>query len=335
MASQDRTSEFFSLCQSLPPPPPNATFPSSSQHNHNHNHIHHKQQQQQQNQQSHNTGRYSSTSTSNDPSDELKSFHQTASLISRDIYTTSTLLSQLTTLIHSRSASIFVDETPQVNNLVLQIKSNIETLNLKLENAQQVINRNKRALNANAVKSGGGHGSSLYGGGNNSQKFTEVNNLVGQLQEEFVNTTKGFKDVLRVRSDRMKERTDRRNNLMKGGGASSVNSSGAKRDDDDEDLALLGNKPKLYDDNHRDDFGSGMMKFSQMNDSNNSDASAQQGGGGFGMGGPRLDLTSAIMSNQNEMGMPGGESTMQLPRPCKFFFVFLSFFIVYTYHSIF
>jgi hypothetical protein len=202
----------------------------------------------------------------------------------------------------------------------MQIKTNIETLNFKLENAQQVINRNKRALNANAAKSGGSHGSSsLYGSSNNSQKFTEVNNLVGQLQEEFVNTTKGFKDVLRVRSDRMKERSDRRNNLMKGG-ASSANSPSAKRDGDDEDLALLGNKPKLYDSNNnsRDDLGSGMMKFSQMNDSNNSDTSAQQGG--FGMGGPRLDLTSAIMSNQNEMGMPGGESTMQLPRPCKFFY---------------
>jgi hypothetical protein len=32
----------------------------------------------------------------------------------------------------------------------------------------------------------------------------EVSNLVGQLREEFVKTTTGFKNVLKKRSDRMR-----------------------------------------------------------------------------------------------------------------------------------
>jgi hypothetical protein len=187
-----------------------------------------------------------------------------------------------------------VDETPKVNNLVLKIKTNIETLNAKLDDANTMIQRNKRAL------------------GKNSQKGMEVSNLVGQLQEEFVNTTKGFKDVLRVRSDRMKERTDKRNDL------NGVGSNG-------EEVSLLGNKPKLYEEN----IGSSLNGFNQTNNnSNNNDnlmsfGSNAIGGdqGGFGMNaGPRLNLTSAILSQQHQSSsMPGGESSTQLPRPCKYF----------------
>ena len=42
----------------------------------------------------------------------------------------------------------------------------------------------------------------------------EANNLVGQLRDEFINTTKGFKDILKVRSDRMKERSDRQSEFL-------------------------------------------------------------------------------------------------------------------------
>lgn len=294
MTSQDRTSEFFSLCQSLPPPPPNA-ITSSKNPNLSTSTLANSTSSQI------STGRYSSISTNpkDDPtSAELRAFHQTASLISRDIYTTSTLLNELTTLIQTRSGSLFVDETPKVNDLVLQIKNNIETLNTKLDDANRMINRHKRTL------------------GKNSQKGMEVSNLVGQLQEEFVNTTKGFKDVLRVRSDRMKEKSDRKNSLlMNSGNENHLNTH--QHDNHDEEISLLGNKPKVYNDGTNS-----LMNFNQMSNGSNINNNNNNNIQGFGMGGPRLDLTSAMLSQQNEISssnMPGGESTMQLPRPCKFF----------------
>ena len=200
---------------------------------------------------------------------------------------------------------------------MIQIKSNIETLNAKLDDANLMIMRNKRRL------------------GKNSQKGMEVSNLVGQLQEEFVNTTKGFKDVLRVRSDRMKEKTDRKNDLLSGNGAVA----------NEEDVSLLGNKPKVYRDEDINDrfLTNNKHDMSHNNESSNlmSFGAANQGeqggfGLGMGMGAPTLDLTSAILSKQKEANnMPGGESSIQLPRPCKcstsslvaYYFVYISLYV--------
>lgn len=190
-----------------------------------------------------------------------------------------------------------------MNNLVLRIKGNVESLNMKLDAANDMIQRNKRRL------------------GRNSQAGMEATNLVGQLQEEFMNTTKGFKDVLQVRSDRIKERSDKESHLM--------------RDDENaeqERISLLGNKPRVYQDNFNSGMamgvgpapGQGVPSFGQSGigggigssglNSFGSGMGAGQGGDNM-MGGPRLDLTSAIMSQSNGGQMPVGESTMQLPRP--------------------
>ena len=269
MVSQDRTAEFFSLCQSLPPPatpqntqPKPPPPPPSS--------------------------RYSYKA---EAAEELRTFHKTASIISKEIHSTSQLLSELTSLIHSRSGSLFVDESQKVNNLVLRIKSNIESLNTKLDASNEMIQRNKIRL------------------GRNSQAGQEATNLVGQLQEEFVNTTKGFKNVLQVRSDRMKEKTDRETNFHK-----------TSKEEEGETISLLGNKPKVYQESQdTGKLSSGLSSF---------------GGGGFSNGGglnlteaassgPRLDLTSAILQNQGGSSMNPGESTTQLPRPCTYFCFYL------------
>lgn len=178
---------------------------------------------------------------------------------------------------------------------MIQIKTNIEILNSKLDNANEMIQRNKRRL-----------------GGKHSQKSMEVTNLVGQLQEEFVNTTKGFKDVLRVRSDRMKEKTDRRHDLLRGGGDDDNDDANGIKE---EEVSLLGNKPKLYGDTMNGMNGNSvdMMKLGGL---------TPNGPNGFGnmAGGPMLDLTSAIKNQQQvaSSNMPGGESSTQLPRPCEF-----------------
>mmetsp|Transcript_16794 Transcript_16794/g.20516 ORF Transcript_16794/g.20516 Transcript_16794/m.20516 type:complete len:478 (-) Transcript_16794:205-1638(-) len=313
MTSQDRTAEFFGLCQSLPPPPLN---PNSSTSNNNRNPYSTSTSTSTFTQ--HSTGRYTSNSSNNstshsaydnnpnDPNNELRHFHQTASAISRDIYSTSTLLNELTTLIQTRSASLFVDETSKVNELVLRIKSNIEVLNSKLDAANEVIHRHKRRL------------------GKNSQAGMEVSNLVSQLQEEFVTTTKGFKDVLRVRSDRMKEKQDRRVGLL--GDNNAVNGGANTNGANEEVQSLLGNKPKVYGGDQGGGFGNynnnGATNSMMLNNPSIGDTAGGMGGLGTYMDGPRLDLTSAMLSQQqNASGgnkndnMPVGESTMQLPRP--------------------
>jgi hypothetical protein len=278
MATQDRTTEFFSLCQSLPPAPISQAKPPPPPPL--------------------STGRYNSA----DPTDELRTFHKTASMLSKEIYSTSTLLSELTTVIHSRSGSLFVDESSKVNNLVLRIKSNIESLNAKLDAANDMIQRNKRRL------------------GRNSQAGLEASNLVGQLQEEFVNTTKGFKEVLQVRSDRIKEKTDKESHLL--GGAGNAEDGGEVQQ---ERISLLGNKPRVYEQSASANgvgigtpgFGAGGGLQNNVGSGLNSfGAGAGAGLGGGLSSGPTLDLTSAIMKNSNQM--QPGESTMQLPRPCKF-----------------
>jgi len=285
MASQDRTLEFFSLCQSLPPslnPPTGAVAQSSTVST------------------SSSTGRYAGTS--DDAADELRTFHKTASVISKEIYTTSTLLTELTSLIHSRSGSLFVDESTKVNNLVLKIKSNIESLNTKLDATNALIQRNKRKM------------------GKNSQAGMEASNLVGQLQEEFVNTTKDFKKVLQVRSDRMKERSDRENFLL-------GNEKGT-HGEQQERISLLDNKPKIYSDGIPSSFAGSAAGFGSqggLKSFGHQGGNENMLGGGFANAGPRLDLVSAIMQNSNQQ-MQAGESTMQLPRPCKLYeYAFLSF----------
>jgi hypothetical protein len=186
---------------------------------------------------------------------------------------------------------------------------------VKLDAANEMIQRNKRRL------------------GRNSQAGMEASNLVGQLQEEFVNTTRGFKKVLEARSDRIKERSDRENDLLgsagdeggEGGGGANGGNAGEER------ISLLGNKPRIYQNNDKEvgglngvgvgiGGGGGLTSFGQNG--------MGAGGGGLnsfgsaGAGGPTLDLTSAIMSQQNggnagqmQMQMPGGESSMQTSRP--------------------
>ena len=132
---------------------------------------------------------------------ELRNFHNTASGISRDIAATSHMLTELTRFVKNKS--LFVDDSQQVNSLVHRIKSNIENLNGRLDDANQTIQYQKRRL------------------GRNSQAGQEALNLVGQLQEEFVQATAGFKRVLQERTDNMKETTDQKRRVY-GGNVDSV-----------------------------------------------------------------------------------------------------------------
>eukprot|EP00977_Amphora_coffeiformis_P028377 scaffold34940_cov246-Amphora_coffeaeformis.AAC.5 len=157
--SNDRTSEFFSLARSLPADGRVAAPASGS----------------------------IKTDTKNPAYAELRSFHQTASGISKDIAATSALLSELTNLVRHQSVFDDSEKNARVNNLVVRIKTSIENLNSRLDQAAVSIAQQKRRL------------------GKNSQAGQEAFNVVEGLKTEFAEAASGFKDILQQRTDTMKE----------------------------------------------------------------------------------------------------------------------------------
>jgi hypothetical protein len=249
------------------------------------------QQQQQQQQQS-----------TNPALAELRKFRNAASEISRDVSVTSALLAELSRLVKTGAGGtrMFADEgaNERADALVLRIKSNIETLNLRLEEASSTLEYSKRRL------------------GKNSQAGLEASNLVGALKEEFVKTTSGFKAVLEERSDGMKDTNDRKLRVIGGGmGGGRLDASGGGGLEERVDLMTLMNKPAVYGGEQ------GTSSFGNMGGG----MSGGIGGGGGNFGMPTLDLTSSMMSmaqrNQDaSTGLPAGESTSQLPRPRELIF---------------
>jgi syntaxin 5 len=167
----DRTSEFLSFAQSLPPPravPTSSAAASSTT----------------------NAGAAPSAKAgASSNSSELRHFHATAGEISRDIAGTSALLADLTNLV--RHSSLFEDDSAKINTLVVRIKSSIENLNSRLDGLQSLMNSQKRKL------------------GSSSQAGQEAANVVDGLKSEFAQAASGFKRVLQQRTDNLKETEDR------------------------------------------------------------------------------------------------------------------------------
>jgi len=203
--SDDRTNEFMSIATVLNPGDSLGRVSSSINPS--------KKAQSMSSQNSQNNRNNNMSTMKSAAYSELRTFHTSASEISRDINKTSTLLSELTRLVRTRT--LFMDDSERVNFLVLQIKSNIENLNGRLEDAQTIINTQKRRL------------------GEKSQAGQEASNIVGQLKEDFVKATTGFKKVLQQRSDWMKEQSERKRDVF----------GGNKQADN---LNFMTTKPKVY-----------------------------------------------------------------------------------------
>lgn len=127
-----------------------------------------------------------SASSSGNPHRELRAFHQTAGQISRDIASTSALLTELTNMV--RHHSPLDDDTDKINHLVVRIKASIENLNSRLDQAGKSIAQQKRTLGQQAGQ--------------------EASNLVDGLKTEFAEAATGFKEVLQQRTNTMKENDD-------------------------------------------------------------------------------------------------------------------------------
>ena len=183
---------------------------------------------------------------------------------------------------------MFTDDSAEdrADALVLRIKSNVETLNHRLEEASLMLERSKRRL------------------GKHSQAGMEASNLVGALKEEFVKTTSGFKDVLEKRSDGRKHVMDRKRRVF--GDETGREDGGEER----MEMMSLMNKPSVYGETSNKSLSFGESGIS--------------GGGLTSLQNnrmPSLDLTggmtmAARQPPQHEGGLPAaGESTSQLPRP--------------------
>jgi hypothetical protein len=262
---------------------------------------------------------------------ELRKFRIAASDISRDVSTTSSLLAELSRLVKTGAGGtrIFTADdsvNDRADALVLRIKSSIEGLHYRLEEAGSILDYSKRRL------------------GKNSQAGLEASNLAEQLKEEFGKTANGFKAVLEQRSDGMKKTNDRKRRVIgseKGGagGLGGLNDTtmdgGEVGVEERVDLMTLMNKPAVY--------GGGGGAGSSLGDSLSSGGGAFAAGGGLGMGGggggmPTLDLTSGMLAmaqqqhHQDGMmggGLPAGESSSQHPRPREYF----TSCVTYVWHS--
>ena len=110
--AQNRTSEFFSLAQSLPAASPTPAAPTTNK----------------------------STTTL-----QLRDFHQTAGGISRDIASTSALLAELAQRVKaSRQQQSYADNNDTTTTtLVIQIKQSIENLHTRLDSASSQLSTTK------------------------------------------------------------------------------------------------------------------------------------------------------------------------------------------------
>ena len=203
---------------------------------------------------------------------DLRTFHQQASEISRDITSTSSLLSELTYALRHKSLFDNDDESMMIDQLVIRIKQAIENLNVRLETAGHTIQQQKRKL------------------GKDSQMGQEASNLVLGLQSEFAETAADFKKVLQQRTETLKETEDMQRQVYS-------SSSGAMNDGDGDDDDHGGNMMEDIPD---------MSRHLLMSEP--PPVFGVGGGGGGGSTFPTLDLTSSLMAT----GEPTGSSSTGL-----------------------
>jgi syntaxin 5 len=254
--SDNRTSEFLSLARALPAKAPTSASSSSSTTAPT---------------SAGNTNGAAANNAANAKNPayaQLRSFHVTASEISREIGSTSALLKELTEMVRRKSLLQDDSDSAAMNQLTIRIKGSMENLNSRLDAAATIIRQQKRSL------------------GQNSQAGQEAANLVDGLKTEFAEAAGSFKQVLQQRTENMKESDDMQRQVYGGGG----NNGG-----DDDDDGRAGNNdsgmptitlapPRVYA----------------------SSGGLGGGGGGYEHSFPTLDLTSGMMQagESTSSGLP-------------------------------
>lgn len=122
-------------------------------------------------------------------------FNEVASEIAKGVHKTSLMLTKLTNLV--RKQGLFDDPTDEINTLIYKIKQDLDELNTKCDSAQQFIDSKKSIFGDQPTQS--------------AQHNTKV---VSQLKSDLLSTTKGFKTVLELRSNKMKDQQQRKVELV-------------------------------------------------------------------------------------------------------------------------
>ena len=125
-------------------------------------------------------------------------FNEAASEIARGVHKTSQVLAKLTKLVQSQG--LFDDPTEEINGLIFRIKQELADLNTKCDSAQQYVDSQKRG----------------YSKGERGQDAHHMN-VVGHLKTGLAHTTKDFKTVLEMRSNKIKTQQSRKKELTGGG----------------------------------------------------------------------------------------------------------------------
>lgn len=155
-------------------------------------------------------------------------FNEAASEIAKGIHKTSSMLTKLTNLV--RKQGLFDDPTEEINSLIFRIKQDLDELNSKCDTAQQFIDNKKSFFGADV-----------------SQSSQHNSKVVSNLKSDLMSTTKDFKNVLELRSFKMKDQQQKKLELTGKGILSpmkSENSSEKMRFGDSSSSSLIQRKNK-------------------------------------------------------------------------------------------
>jgi syntaxin 5 len=121
-------------------------------------------------------------------------FYGEASDIARGIHKASGQLATLAKKV--KQQGLFDDSTEEINALIFRIKGDLDELNTKCDSAQQLVDSQKRSSSSSSAS---------------KDQVTEYNStVINTLKTNLMTTTKDFKNVLEVRSSKMKDQQQRK-----------------------------------------------------------------------------------------------------------------------------
>ncbi|KAJ2020740.1 Integral membrane protein SED5 [Coemansia sp. S100] len=126
-------------------------------------------------------------------------FSRHAGAIGKDIQDTTLLLERLAAL--ARAKTIFDDKTSDINALTTQVKQRIAGINGKIMSLQ-------------ALQRKQGTGANTSGSGSGQQASEHHSNIVMSLQSQLASTSTVFKDVLEMRSERLRASGNRKEQFI-------------------------------------------------------------------------------------------------------------------------
>ncbi|KAJ3271777.1 cis-Golgi t-SNARE syntaxin [Terramyces sp. JEL0728] len=167
-------------------------------------------------------------------------FTKAASLISKEINDTVARLTKLTTL--AKKNSLFEDKPQEINELIYIIKQDIAKINKQIGQLSDYLVQQKLP---------------------NKYSKEHSHNVISSLQSKLANTSDAFTSVLKVRSDNLKEQTQRKEQYSFAGPSTTGNTDSPLYNPERKFTQQVSNEAVI-------DFGSGFMQQELALDNQNS-----------------------------------------------------------------